>query len=305
MSRWPRPSIKTTLEEQFIDELFSTTSRPVGINKAASHGIFCWQHDSAALGVGLIDDPDSGLNSNAEQHLLFYKAICFSLYESELVLSTKERIMTQRPRTQIQRDIYFLEEQKAALRSLLSQCQECLDGKCDCGCTIGLRMEFKRLFIKGDGIPTVSAIGCGSGLIDCGIEFGCHLAGCEFPQSDFMIACKPAKAGHVIVMARTRRNHLKSGYCKYINRRHQQLSLTRIFDENPPQGSKLELFVSQELIEASKGFLCSPRRWEEYGPRMREIVKHHFVQQPSHLRDERMGKFPTEVDRRFNLFRSI
>ena len=305
MSRWLRPSIKTTLEEQLFDELFLTISRPLGINKATSHGLFCWQHDSAELGVGLIDDRDSGLNSNVEQHLLFYKAICFSLYESELVLSMKKWIMTQRPRTQIERDIYFLKEQGVAHRSLLSQFQQCLEGKCDFGCTLGLRMEFKRLFVRGDGIPTVSALGCGSGLIDCGIEFECNLSGCKFPQSDSMIACKPAKGGHVIVMARTRRDHLKSGYCKYLKQHHKQLSLTRIFDENPPQGTQLELFVSQELIEASNGFLCSPERWEEYGPRMRDIVKHHFVQQPSHLGNERRARFPTEVNRRFNLFRSI
>ena len=68
---------------------------------------------------------------------------------------------------------------------------------------------------------------------------------------------------------------------------------------------KLELFVSLELIELTKGFLCSPDRWKRFGSRMRNVVKHHFVEQPSRHRSERKSRFPTEINRTFNLFRSI
>ena len=126
-----RPSIKTTLEEQFYEELFLTTSKPVGINKATSNPIFCWPHDSAAKGVGLLDPQSSNLTSKVEQHILFYKAICFSLDEGERVLSMKNWIMTHRPRPEIRRDIYFLEAQIDAHRALLSQFKQCLKGECD------------------------------------------------------------------------------------------------------------------------------------------------------------------------------
>ena len=121
-----------------------------------------------------------------------------------------------------------------------------------------------------------------------------------------MVACKPAEAGHIAVIARTRSDCLEVGHCMQTNIRHKAPRiLSKVFDENPPQGAKLELFVSQELIESSKGFLCSPERWEKFGSRMRNVTKHHFVEQPSRLQGERKSRFPTEVNRTFNLFRSI
>ena len=121
-----------------------------------------------------------------------------------------------------------------------------------------------------------------------------------------MVACKPMESGHVAVIARTRTEYLETGICRQANIRHRAPRiLSRIFDENPPQGVKLELFVSQELIESSKGFLCSPDRWERFGSRMRDVTKHHFIEQPSRLQEERKGRFPTEMNGRFNLFRSI
>ena len=166
-------------------------------------------------------------------------------------------------------------------------------------------MEFRRLFIKGDGVPTISAIGCGSGLVNCGIKFGCRSFGCEFARSDFTVACKPMGNGHIAVIARTCRDSLESGYCRQADIRYKEHSMPNIFDDSPPQGVKLEMFVSQQLIESSKGFLCSPDRWERFGSRMRNIVNHHFVEQPSRHRTERQSRFPTEMNHTFNLFRSI
>ena len=136
-------------------------------------------------------------------------------------------------------------------------------------------MEFRRLFIKGDGVPTTSAIGCGSGLVNCGIKFGCRSIGCEFARGDFMVACKPMENGHIAVIARTRRDSLENGYCRQADIRYKEHSMSNIFDDSPPQGVKLELFVSQELIESSKGFLCSPDRWERFGSRMRDLAPIH------------------------------
>ena len=71
-----------------------------------------------------------------------------------------------------------------------------------------------------------------------------------------MVACKPLEAGHVAIIARTGSDFLKVGHCKQINRPNNPPRIfTRIFDESPPQGAKAELYVSQELIESSKGFI--------------------------------------------------
>ena len=299
------PNTPTTLEDQFYENHFRKVSRPVGINQATSTPVFCAPHDNAKQGVGLLDDRESELNSMVEQHILFYKAICFSLLESELVLSMKDWIMEQRPRAGIERDRYFLKQQILAHRDLLTRFNRCLQKECDGTCSIENHIEFKRIFIKGDRIPTVAAIGCGSGLNDCGIVFGCESVGCQFPRSDFMVACKPVRNGHIVIIARTHPNYVERGYCKHIGTSYQDRILTSVFDENPPQGTKLEQFISAELIGSSKGFICSPDRWEGFGPRMRDVVKHHFVQQPSRLQRARKSRFPTEINRRFNLFRNI
>ena len=295
----------TTRESQFYENYFRIVSHPISTNIATADPVFCSWHDGDKRGVGLLDDSESELRSTIEHHILFYKAICFSLYECEKVLYLLKEIMVRRPRSTIMRGIYFQEQQIVAHLDLLSKFHECLEGGCDRGCAIGSHMEFRRLFVKGDGVPTISAIGCGSGLVDCGITFGCRSIGCQFARSDFMVACKPMGNGHVAVIARTRRESLKIGYCRQGDFRYSEHSMSAIFDDSPPQGVNLELFVSQELIESSKGFLCSPDRWERFGSRMRNLVKHHFVEQPSQHRTERQSRFPTEMNRSFNLFRSI
>ena len=295
----------TTREAQFYENYFQIVSRPISINLATADPVFCSCHDGDKRAVGLLDDPESELRSTMEQHILFYKAICFSLYECERVSFLLNEIMERHPRDTIERDIYFQERQKVAHLNLLSKFHQCLKGGCDRGCAMGSHMEFRRLFMQGDGIPTVSAIGCGSGLVNCGITFGCRSIGCEFARGDFMVACKPMGNGHILVIARTRRESLGSGYCRQAGIRYKEHCMSNIFDYSPPQGVELELFVSQELIESSKGFLCSPDRWERFGSRMRNLVKHHFVEQPSRNRTERQSRFPTEMNRTFNLFRSI
>ena len=295
----------TTREEQFYENYFQNVSRPIGIEIATTDPVFCRPHDGDQQGVGLLDNPESQLKSKAEQHMLLYKAICFSLFECERVLHLLIGIMERRPREVIKREIYFVEQQMIAHRDILSKFPQCLDGECDGACAVGSQLEFKRLFVKGDGIPTVSAIGCGSGLVNCGILFGCTSIGCRFPRAELMVACKPMETGHVVVIARTRSDHLESGYCRQANRVYSQQSMSEIFDKNPPQGAKLELFVSAELIESSKGFICSPDIWERYGSRMKDVVRHHLVEQPSRFRSERKRRSPTEINRKFNLFRSI
>ena len=225
----------TTREIQFYEQYFQIVSRPIGIDLATKAPVFCCSHDRDRRGVGLLDDPESELRSKIEQHVLFYKALCFSLYESEKVLYLLKEIMERRPRDVLKRSIYFQEQQIIAHRDLLSKFQQCLDGGCDSGCAIGTQLEFRWIFIRGDGIPTVSAIGCGSGLVDCGTSFGCRSIGCNFPRSDFMVACKPMGNGHIAVIARTRRDSLVSGYCRYAGIHHEEHGLSKIFDD-PPRG---------------------------------------------------------------------
>ena len=180
----------TTREEQFYENYFQNVSRPIGINIATADPVFCSPHDRDKRGVGLLDEAESELRSTVEQHVLFYKAICFSLFECERVLYLLNEIMERRPRDTIKRGIYFQEQQRVAHLDLLSKFLQCLEGGCDRGCAIGSHMEFRRLSIKGDGVPTISAIGCGSGLVNCGFKFECRSIGCEFARSDFMVACK-------------------------------------------------------------------------------------------------------------------
>ena len=306
MNRTLRANSPTTRESQFYEDFFQTVSRPVGIDLASKDPVFCSAHDGDKRGVGILDNQASDLNSTAEQHILLYKAISFSLYECERVLFLLNQIMERRPRGELNRSIYFQSQQIDAHKELLPTFQQCLTRGCDETCAIGSRLEFKRLFIRGDRVPTLSAICCGSGLVNCEGLFGCRSIGCKFPKSDYMVACKPMESGHVAVIARTRTEYLETVICRQANIRHRAPRiLSRIFDENPPQGVKLELFVSQELIESSKGFLCSPDRWERFGSRMRDVTKHHFIEQPSRLQEERKGRFPTEMNGRFNLFRSI
>ena len=255
----PPPNTRTTLAEQFYESLFEAISRPVGIHIANTASIYCPLHDGDKLTVGLLDNRESNLSLPAEQHILFYKAICFSLQDSELVLVMKEQIAKQRPRAAIEREIYLQRQQIIAHRELLPRFSECLEGKCNQECEIGRRIEFKRLFVRGDGIPTVAAVGCGSGIANCGIEFGCTEIGCKFPKSDFMMACKPMADGHSILIGRTRTNYLEFGYCRGIRKRHSQRIYTDVFETSPPQGTKLEVFISMELIQSSKGFICLPR----------------------------------------------
>ena len=306
MNRTLPANSRTTREDQFYEDLFQTVSRPVGIALAGSYPVFCSTHDGDKLGVGLLDNRASDLRSTQEQHILFYKAICFSLYECERVLFLFNQIMEKRPRIEIKRSIYFQNRQIIAHREFLSTFKQCLNGDCHEACAVGDRLEFKRLFIKGDKVPTLSAIGCGSGLANCETLFGCQLTGCKFPRSDYMVACKPVEAGHVVVIARTRTDCLDIGHCRQTDIQYEAPRiLSRIFDENPPQGVNLELFVSQELIESSKGFLFSPDRWERFGSRMKDVTRHHLIEQPSRLQEERKRWFPTEVNHRFNLFRNI
>ena len=306
MNRTLPANSPTTREDQFYEDLFQTVSRPVGVDLATSDPVFCSIHDGDKSGVGLLDNRSSDLKSVAEQHILFYKAMCFSLYECERVLFLLNQIMERRPRDVLKRSIYFQNQQIIAHRDSLSAFQQCLDGGCDGECVIGSRLEFKRLFLRGDKVPTLSAIGCGSGIVNCEFLFGCCSIGCEFPRSDYMVACKPLEAGHVAIMARTRSEFLEVGHCRQMNIRHKAPRiLPKVFDENPPQGVRAELYVSEELIESSKGFLCSPERWERFGSRMRDVAKHHFIEQPSRLQGERKSRFPTEINHRFNLFRSI
>ena len=306
INRTLRANSPTTREHQFYEDFFQTVSRPVGVDLASADPVFCSTHDGDKRGVGLLDNQASDLKSTGEQHILFYKAICFSLYECERVLFLLNEIMERRPRDELNRSIYFQSQQIDAHKEFLSTFQQCLNGGCDETCAIGSRLEFKRLFIRGDRVPTLSAIGCGSGLVNCESLFGCRLIGCKFPKSDFMVACKTIESGHVAVIARTRTESLETGICRQANIRHRAPRiLSRIFDENPPQGVKLELFVSQELIESSKGFMCSPDRWGRFGTRMKDVAKHHFIEQPSRLQEERKSSFPTEMNGRFNLFRSI
>ena len=306
MNRTLPANSRTTREGQFYEDFYQTVSRPIGIYLASSAPVFCSTHDGDKSGVGLLDNRSSDLKSPAEQHILFYKALCFSLYECERVLFLLGRIMERRPRDELKRSVYFQNQQIIAHRDSLSTFQQCLDGGCERGCTIGSRLEFKRLFMRGDKVPTLSAIGCGSGIVNCETLFGCRSIGCEFPRSNHMVACKPLEAGHVAIIARTRSDFLKVGHCKQINLPHNPPRIfTRIFDESPPQGVKAELYVSQELIESSKGFLCSPERWKRFGSRMRNVAKHHFIEQPSRLQGERKNRFPTEINHTFNLFRSL
>ena len=295
----------TTREARFYENLFENVSRPVGIDLATVNPVFCSSHNGDIRGVGLLDNWESDLASATDQHILFYKAICFSLYETERVVDLFSRIAELRPRDVIKRHIYFQRQQTIAHRNLLSMFHQCLERACDKTCSVGSQLEFKRLFVKGDGVPTVSAIGCGSGLVNCESLFGCASIGCDFPRADFMVACKPAQTGHIVIIARTRRDRLGIGYCSHASVAYGAPSiLSKVFNE-PPQGVKLELFVSKQLIESSQGFLCSPARWGIFGSRMKNVVQHHFVEQPSRFHSERKARFPTEINRTFNLFRSI
>ena len=116
----------TTREHQFYEKYFQIVSRPIGINLATAGPVFCSSHDRDKRGVGLLDDPESELRSTIEQHVLFYKAICFSLYECEKVLYLLNEIMERCPRDTIKRVIYFQEQQIVAHLDLLPKFHQCL-----------------------------------------------------------------------------------------------------------------------------------------------------------------------------------
>ena len=86
MNRTLRANSPTTREDQFYKDFFQTVSRPVGVDLASADPVFCSTYDGDKRGVGLLDNQASDLKSTGEQHILFYKAICFSLYECERVL---------------------------------------------------------------------------------------------------------------------------------------------------------------------------------------------------------------------------